>query len=176
VHSTDYLRRSSTPLFAAVLAVASKFFRKDLYPMLLSHAQTIVDRAVIAGAEDTGLVQSLMLLVYWKAPSDTSSWRRIGWAIRMGYQFRWHLPRNRALPSDELTARQLLVSCVMIQRLTTGCGKDVDLWVALCCSSYSLTTGTTQVCPVSCAIFCQTQLICTVFDRAFVQGLPALPC
>jgi hypothetical protein len=110
VHTTDYLRRTSTPLFATVLATASKFFRKDLYPMLLSHATTIVDRAVIAGAEDTGLVQSLMLLVYWKAPSDTSAWRRIGWAIRMGYQFRWYLPRNRPLPSDEYAARQLLVS------------------------------------------------------------------
>ncbi|RSH94939.1 hypothetical protein EHS25_000023 [Saitozyma podzolica] len=108
LHTTDYLRRTSTPLFATVLATASKFFRKDLYPMLLSHATTIVDRAVIAGAEDTGLVQSLMLLVYWKAPSDTSAWRRIGWAIRMGYQFRWYLPRNRPLPSDEYATRQLL--------------------------------------------------------------------
>lgn len=76
----------------------------------MSHAKTIVDRAVIAGAEDTALVQSLMVLIYWKEPTDTSAWRKIGWAIRMGFQFHWHLPRLRPLPEDELAARQVLVS------------------------------------------------------------------
>ncbi|GFZ49822.1 hypothetical protein JCM24511_07225 [Saitozyma sp. JCM 24511] len=110
LHTTKYLRESSTILFTSVLAAASKFYRKDLHHVLMSHAKTIVDRAVIAGAEDTALVQSLMVLIYWKEPTDTSAWRKIGWAIRMGFQFHWHLPRLRPLPEDELAARQVLDS------------------------------------------------------------------
>ena len=115
-----YLRRSSTVLFASVLAASSRFFRKDLHRRLLSHAQTILDRAVTAGASDIGMVQSLMILTYWKNPSDTSAWRKIGMAIRIGYQSLWHIPRRDPLPEDELAARHILVGrlCLTWSRLT----------------------------------------------------------
>ena len=105
-----YLRRSSTVLFASVLAASSRFFRKDLHRRLLSHAQTVLDRAVTAGASDIGMVQSLMILTYWKNPADTSAWRKIGMAIRIGYQSLWHIPRRDPLPDDEMAARHILVS------------------------------------------------------------------
>jgi hypothetical protein len=105
-----YLRRSSTVLFASVLAASSRFFRKDLHRRLLSHAQTVLDRAVTAGASDIGMVQSLMILTYWKNPADTSAWRKIGMAIRIGYQSLWHIPRRDPLPEDEMAARHILVS------------------------------------------------------------------
>lgn len=66
VHTTRYLRRTSTVLFTSILAASARFYRKDLHPVLLSHAQTILDRAVTAGATDIGMVQSLMILTYWK--------------------------------------------------------------------------------------------------------------
>jgi len=110
VHTTEYLRKTSTVLFTSVLAASSKFFKKDLYKALLSHANTIVSRAVLAGDETKALVQSLLILVYWKAPEDTSAWRKIGWAIRMGYQFLWHLGRKRPLPEDRQMALETLDS------------------------------------------------------------------
>jgi len=109
VHTLQYLRSTSTILFTTVLASVSRFFRKDLHPLLLSHAQTILDRALTSGAADIGIVQSLMISTYWKAPADTSAWRKIGMAIRMGYQFYWHVVRRSALPEDERAARQILV-------------------------------------------------------------------
>jgi hypothetical protein len=108
----QYLRSTSTVLFTSLLAAASKFTRRDLYPPLLSHAQVILDRALASGGADIGMIQTLMVLTYYKSPSDTSAWRKIGLAIRMGYQFRWHLPRREALPGDELEARKILVSGV----------------------------------------------------------------
>jgi hypothetical protein len=50
-----------------------------------------------------------MILTYTKAPADTSAWRRIGMAIRMGYQMYCHIPRDTPLPSDEYEARVILV-------------------------------------------------------------------
>lgn len=94
VHTLQYLRTTSTVLFSTVLASASRFVRKDLHPLLLSYAQTILDRALTSGAADIGLIQSLMISTYWKDPADTSAWRKIGMAIRMGYQFHWHVTRT----------------------------------------------------------------------------------
>jgi hypothetical protein len=118
VHSMRYLRRSSTVLFSSVLAAASRFFRKDLHRRLLSHAQTVLDRALTSGASDIGIVQSLMILTYWKNPADTSAWRKIGMALRMGYQSLWHVPRRDALPEDEAAARQVLVSTAIECRVS----------------------------------------------------------
>ncbi|WWD22922.1 hypothetical protein CI109_107417 [Kwoniella shandongensis] len=76
--------------------------------MLLSHAQTLLDRAITYGVADVGIVQAIMILMYWKAPADTSAWRKIGIAIRIGYQLYWHVPRTQPLPEDEMAARQIL--------------------------------------------------------------------
>jgi hypothetical protein len=110
----NYLRRTSTILFASVLATSSKFFRKDLHRRLSAHAQTILDRAIVSGASDIGVVQSLMILTYWKNPNDTSAWRKIGMAIRIGYQSFWHVQRRDVLPEDEMAARHVLVSLCII--------------------------------------------------------------
>ena len=129
-----YLRNTSSILFSVVLACTSQFFRKDLYPVLSAHASTVLDRALVFGAADIGIVQSLMLSTYWKAPEDTSAWRKIGMAIRMGYSFFWHLPRVDALPLDEMAARQILVrACVLYDPPlltlvdTTECREDLVL-------------------------------------------------
>ncbi|TXT11213.1 hypothetical protein VHUM_01964 [Vanrija humicola] len=104
------MRQRSTILLSAVLAAAAKFFKRDVYPALLTHANTVASRAILAADESKALVQALLIQVYWKDPTDTSAWRKIGWAIRMGYQFHWHLTRKRPLPENRQLALETLVS------------------------------------------------------------------
>ncbi|KAK8844525.1 hypothetical protein IAR55_006371 [Kwoniella newhampshirensis] len=108
LHTLQHLRSTSTVLFSTVLAVSSRFGRSDLHGILLSHAQTLLDRAITSGIADVGIVQAIMILMYWKAPADTSAWRKIGIAIRIGYQLYWHVPRTQPLPDDEMAARKIL--------------------------------------------------------------------
>jgi hypothetical protein len=111
VHTLAYLR--ATPiLLTTILSSSSKFFRKDLHPSLLSHAQISLDRALTSGAADISLIQSLMVLVYFKSPEDGSAWRKIGLALRMGYMFRLHRVRESGLGElgDEEDVREVLVS------------------------------------------------------------------
>ncbi|RSH84056.1 hypothetical protein EHS25_005301 [Saitozyma podzolica] len=108
LHTMSYLRSTSSILFSTVLASSARFFRPDLHPHLVSHASTILDRALHAGQADTGIVQSLMLLTYWKEPADSSGWMKIGMAIRLGYSLFWHVPRTEPLPEDETQAREVL--------------------------------------------------------------------
>ncbi|WWC73872.1 uncharacterized protein I206_107844 [Kwoniella pini CBS 10737] len=79
-----------------------------LVKLLLSHAQTLLTRSINNGVTDVAVVQSIMILMYWKLPADTSSWRKIGIAIRMGYQLYWHVPRTQSLPKDDTAARKIL--------------------------------------------------------------------
>lgn len=103
------VRTNSPVLFTAMLATAAKFFRHDLYPRLLAHAQNMVTRAMGGDIEpNIGVLQAVLLLVYWKEPLDASAWLRIGYAIRLGYQLRLYRKRIEPLPADELEARILL--------------------------------------------------------------------
>ncbi|OCF38974.1 hypothetical protein I317_07229 [Kwoniella heveanensis CBS 569] len=108
LHTVQYLRSTSTVLFSTVLAMAARFGRSDLHNLLLSHAQTLLDRAITSGLSEVGVVQAIMILTYWKNPADTSAWRKIGIALRIGYQLYWHIPRTEPLPQDELAARKIL--------------------------------------------------------------------
>ncbi|BGP45734.1 hypothetical protein JCM10450v2_001564 [Rhodotorula kratochvilovae] len=108
LHTLAHVRASSTVLFASVLAVSAKFLRPDLYPSLISTAKHLVGRGIIDGKVTLGLVQAILLLVYWKEPEDRSAWLRIGEAIRMGYQLHLHEQRAAPLPADELEARQIM--------------------------------------------------------------------
>ncbi len=90
LHTCGYLRERSSLVFSAVLAAAAKYFHKPLYPRLLSHAQKLLSNAIEQGVCSTGVVQALLILVYWKEPTDQSGWVRIGIAIRLAYQLGWH--------------------------------------------------------------------------------------
>ncbi|WWC58898.1 uncharacterized protein I303_101443 [Kwoniella dejecticola CBS 10117] len=108
LHTMSFMRETSVCLLSAVLAAACKFFRKDLYPRLIEHAQTLISREIDSGRCDVGIIQSLLILVCWKETTDRSAWVRIGVAIRLGYQHGWYKPSKRTLPSDVREARQLL--------------------------------------------------------------------
>lgn len=52
-----------------------------------------------------------MISVFWKAPTDTSAWVKLGLAIRLAYQLRLHQPRKRdPLPPDMAESRKVVVS------------------------------------------------------------------
>ncbi|KAM0745981.1 hypothetical protein T439DRAFT_330174 [Meredithblackwellia eburnea MCA 4105] len=108
LHTLEFLLSTSTVLLTAVMAVSSKFYRPDLYPILLAQAQLLVTRAWADALSELGVVQALMCLVYWKEPTDSSSWLRIGYALRLGYQLRLHHPRMGPLPEDDHEARMVL--------------------------------------------------------------------
>ena len=109
VYTFDTLSAKSTLLFTCVLCAAAKYSRPDLHPTLVAHCQTMVGRAILAGSDSPDLVQSILVTVYFQPHSDSSAWRKLGWAIRMGYQFRWHEPRKRPLPAEESAKREILV-------------------------------------------------------------------
>lgn len=53
-----------------MLATAAKFVRRDLYQRLLEHAQNMITRGMGGDVEpDIGLLQAILLLVYWKVCS-----------------------------------------------------------------------------------------------------------
>ncbi|GAA6034986.1 hypothetical protein NBRC10512_004762, partial [Rhodotorula toruloides] len=108
LHTVNYVRNNSTVLFTSILAVSAKFLRPDLYPMLISSARHLTGRAIIDGKVSLGLIQSILLQVYWKEPEDRTAWLRIGEAIRMGFQLHLHDYRTTPLPDDETEARQTM--------------------------------------------------------------------
>lgn len=108
LHKVDYVRHTSAVLFTSILAVSAKFTRPDLYKPLLMSAKQLVGRGIIDCKVSVGLVQSILLQVYWKEPDDCSAWLRVGEAIRMGYQLHLHQHRTEPLPEDEIEARMVM--------------------------------------------------------------------
>ncbi|GAA6042147.1 hypothetical protein JCM8097_004982 [Rhodosporidiobolus ruineniae] len=108
-HTPERVRTTSTVLFTAMLAVSSKFFRQDLYqPLLLSSQQLITRHMGGDGTPHIGLIQAILISVYWKEPFDSSAWLKVGYAIRLGYQLGIHHKRRGPLPPDVLEARMQL--------------------------------------------------------------------
>ncbi|CAK9781628.1 unnamed protein product [Cutaneotrichosporon oleaginosum] len=105
VHTAGYTRHASLELFTAVLTVASKFFRPELYETVLALSNRLVSTAIAECVAAIELVQAICILHYWKKPTDGRGWLRLGHAIRLGYQLDLHLPPRRPLPADEREAR-----------------------------------------------------------------------
>ncbi|KAI5479112.1 hypothetical protein MNV49_004111 [Pseudohyphozyma bogoriensis] len=108
LHTHDFIRTSSPVLYAAVLAASAKFFRKDLYPQLLSQAQQLVGRAMLETVSHIGVIKAICILIYWKESHDRSAWMRVGWCLRLAFQLNINSLRTSILPADELEARIIL--------------------------------------------------------------------
>lgn len=101
---------NSPLLLSALLASASKRFYRDMrYKTLWKHASDSLDRVVNRDMLHITIMQSQIILAYSKDPSDPSAWRRIGVAIRMGYQLFYHVNRTLPLPDDGTVSRMILV-------------------------------------------------------------------
>ncbi|BEJ08311.1 hypothetical protein CcaverHIS641_0503960 [Cutaneotrichosporon cavernicola] len=105
IHTAAYTRQASLELFTAVLTVASKFFRPELYETVLAFSNRLVSTAIAECVATIELAQAICILHYWKKPTDGRGWLRLGHAIRLGYQLDLHLPPRRPLPADEREAR-----------------------------------------------------------------------
>ena len=87
-------------LFTTILAVSAKFFRKELYDALANHSHTLLLRAVFSGQSSLDIVKALILMVFWRDPSDRSASIKIGIALRLCQQLNLHIPRTQRLPAD----------------------------------------------------------------------------
>lgn len=108
IHSWHECRQRSSLLFTAVLAVTSRIVRPKVYKSCLLLANKLVGEAVESGTCNIEVVQALNILAQWKKADDSSSWRRVGYAIRMAQELKLHLRSPRPLPSDERRAREVL--------------------------------------------------------------------
>ncbi|KAJ1303109.1 hypothetical protein OPQ81_011310 [Rhizoctonia solani] len=108
LHTQTYVRTRSSVLFTAILTVACRFARPEAWVSCNSLAQTLLGRALADGICSIEYVQALSLLTFWKDSRDSSSWRKVGLAIRMAYELNLHERRSEPLSSVEMLAREQL--------------------------------------------------------------------
>ncbi|WRT64444.1 uncharacterized protein IL334_001376 [Kwoniella shivajii] len=108
LHTPPYCRRQSTLLFTSVLTVTAKVIRPKLYTRCLMLANKLVGQAVEFGLCSVEVVQALNLLHHWKKSEDSTSWRRVGYAIRMAQELKLDVAGPRPLPEEEISAREIL--------------------------------------------------------------------
>ncbi|CAE6497110.1 unnamed protein product [Rhizoctonia solani] len=108
LHTPNYVRTRSSILFTAILTVASRFARPEAWVNCNSLAQTLLGRALADGICSIEYVQALSLLTFWKDARDSSSWRKVGLAIRMAYELNLQESRPEPLSTVELLAREQL--------------------------------------------------------------------
>jgi hypothetical protein len=75
------------------MTASARFFQPALYLELASHAQTLLSRMIASGSCTLGMVQAIIIMVYWKRPTDKTAWIKLGIAMRLGYQLGLHIPR-----------------------------------------------------------------------------------
>lgn len=108
IHTWQECRSRSRLLFTAVIAVTSRIVRPKVYKSCLMIANKLVGEAVETGACSIEIVQAINILAQWKRADDSSSWRRVGYAIRMAQELKLHIKSPRPLPPDAGQAREVL--------------------------------------------------------------------
>lgn len=111
VHTSEYLRERSSILFTAVLAVTANFFQREAHQRLLGHVRQLLNVVIDKGSCNKAIVQAILILVYWKHPTDQSAWIKIGIATRLGYQLGWYITDkgDTEQPRDVTELREKLV-------------------------------------------------------------------
>ncbi|CAE6444602.1 unnamed protein product [Rhizoctonia solani] len=125
LHTPIYVRRRSRVLYTAILAAACRFFKPTHFKPVHDLAQLLLGRALSDGISSVEYIQALSIMTYWKEAEDTSTWRKLGLAIRMAFELNLHIAKVEPLPCDELQARERL--------------NDERTWFQLAC--YDLTTS-----------------------------------
>lgn len=99
----------SMPLFTACIYAASRYFRPALSDQLFVLASNNIAKKVQNGDVDVPLIQALLVLVTWKAPSDRTSYIKLGLAVRLMYQLRLEFPTEVVpLTSSDDESRRLV--------------------------------------------------------------------
>lgn len=138
LHSCTAVRRTSTLLFTAVLTITSKILRPKVYASCLLLANKLVGQAVENGLCSIEVVQAFHLLAYFKNAEDTTSWRRVGYAIRIALELKLNINAGRPLPTNELHAREVLnrERCWMSESLRTRHEAEADNLADLIIADY----------------------------------------
>ncbi|KAF1830252.1 hypothetical protein BDW02DRAFT_633789 [Decorospora gaudefroyi] len=109
LHTFQYVRETSSFLFAAVLAAAAKLLYPELRKPLLSHADELFVEGFRCGAKSPETVQAILILTYWKESHDNRAWLSVGHAIRMAIELGWHhLGTDGMRPSENMSNRQMM--------------------------------------------------------------------
>ncbi|QRW09698.1 Fungal Zn(2)-Cys(6) binuclear cluster domain [Ceratobasidium sp. AG-Ba] len=109
LHTSTYVRQRSTVLFTTILAVSSKFFLPHAHGRCHALSQSLIGRALAADMCNIEYIQALSLSTFYKDADDSSSWRKVGLAIRMAYELNLHeFRRGGTLSSEEIEARKQL--------------------------------------------------------------------
>ncbi|CAE6434915.1 unnamed protein product [Rhizoctonia solani] len=108
LHTPIYVRRRSRVLYTAILAAACRFFKPAHFKPVHDLAQLLLGRALSDGISSVEYIQALSIMTYWREAEDTSTWRKLGLAIRMAFELNLHIARAEPLPIDELQARERL--------------------------------------------------------------------
>lgn len=88
--------------------MTAKILRPDAYSACLAIANKLVGQAVEYGLCSVEVIQAINLLTHWKKADDATSWRKVGYAIRMAQELRLNVRVIRPLPADEMQAREIL--------------------------------------------------------------------
>jgi hypothetical protein len=88
--------------------VTSKIIRPKAYSNCLLLSNRLFGQGVEYGLCAVEIVQALNLLTQWKKAEDATSWRRVGYAIRMAQELKLNVRAPRPLPRNEIQAREIL--------------------------------------------------------------------
>ncbi|CAE6366626.1 unnamed protein product [Rhizoctonia solani] len=108
LHTPIYVRRRSRVLYTAILAASCRFFKPSYFKPVHDLAQLLLGKALSDGISSVEYIQALSIMTYWKEAEDTSTFRKLGLAIRMAFELNLHHARPEPLPVDELQARERL--------------------------------------------------------------------
>jgi hypothetical protein len=82
LHSPAYTLANSPILFTAILTVSAQCYMPELHKPLRKRVDEMLGIAFARGDAEIGICQALSLLGTWKEPNDSSSWLKLGYAIR----------------------------------------------------------------------------------------------
>lgn len=106
LHTFDLVRQRSSILLTVILSTAARIFNESVHPALREHTERLLAEFLASCEKSTELIQALLLLTYWKDPSDSRSWHFVGHAIRMATAMNWHKFDSEAVFSTEQEARE----------------------------------------------------------------------
>ncbi|KAG8737168.1 hypothetical protein FRC10_008491 [Ceratobasidium sp. 414] len=111
LHTSSYVRQRSRVLFTTIIAVSSKFFLPHVHEKCHALSQSLIGRALAADMCNIEYIQALSLSTFYKDADDSSSWRKVGLAIRMAYELNLQeFRRGATLPTEEIEARKQLIA------------------------------------------------------------------
>jgi hypothetical protein len=109
LHTFQYVRETSSFLFAAILAATAKLLHPALRKPLLLHAEELFLESFRCGLKSPETIQAILIMTYWKEPRDNRAWLSVGYAIRMAIELGWHqLGSEEMRPSENMSGHQAM--------------------------------------------------------------------